>query len=362
MPHRPHRLTALGVALIIAPTALAAQGSSSDTALVPLTFSVPEAPAFTFLGIAPAKVSRASSARDLGAALVNGTDSTGRVLTGIALGATLWTLLPNVKIGLDTYQRRPAAYALANTQLSLGTARATGDTASTDLALGLRTTLVDRSDPMTSRAFVASLTAALRTCLDAVTGPSLGAPSGDDAAVECAGKANKRLRAEWFRMHWNAPALSWGIGTGWRLPRSELSGLDPLGASTWLSGAVPLGRSGQVLGQLQYDRRNARDDGDATNLLTYGVRAVRGTKQYNLFAEVAGTRRFETAAGVSRSNAQWSGGIELELLPDYWLSTGVGKRYTAQGEPDRMVLLANMRWGISSKARLNTLATRGQGK
>jgi hypothetical protein len=351
--------------------ALAAQGgSASDTTLVPLTFSVPEAPAFTFLGISPAKVSRASSARDVGAALLNGTDSTGRVLTGVALGATLWTLIPNVKIGLDAYQRRPAAYALANTQLSLGTARATGDTASTDLALGLRTTLVDRSDPMTSRTFVRALTAALDTCLARLQGPSLALPSappgtpapggGDDAVLECAARANRRLRAEWFRAHWNAPALSWGVGAGWRLPRSELSGLDPLGASTWLTGALPLGASGQMLAQLQYDRRNARDDGDATSLLTYGVRAVRGTKQYNLFAELAGTRRFETAAGISRSNAQWSGGIELELLPDYWLSTGVGKRYTAQGEPDRMVVLANMRWGISSKARLNTLSTRSR--
>ena len=356
------------------PVALRAQGApagaTADASSGPLTYSVPESPALTFLGISPAKVNRASSARDLGAALVNSIDSTGRVLTGVALGATIWTLLPDVKVGLTSYQRDWKAYALANAQLSLGSARASGDSADADVALGVRTTLADGSDPMRSPHFVRSLTAALTRCVEQIESPNLPPPGGSadtgssaaelvDPALKCAEDANEAARARWFQDHWNEPALSWGAALGWRLPRSELGSMVPLGESTWLTGAYPLGSSGQLLAQLQFDHRNRRGAAlGASNVLTYAARAVRGTRGYHVFLEVAGTQRPKAGAGVSRSNVQWSGGVELQVAEGYWLSTGFGKRYTAQGQPDRVVLIANLRWGISSKARLGMLPQR----
>jgi hypothetical protein len=343
--------------------ALVAQIAPQDTSDTPVAFNVPESPAFTFLGITPSKVTRASSARDLGAALINSIDSTGKMLNGVALGATLWTLLPGVNVGLESYQHDWKTYALANAQLSLGAVRASGDTADTELALGLRTTLVDRSDPMLDTSFVRSLSAALTGCLHLINQPgvpALGPPTDttrpahaeEDPALQCAAKANRALRTDWFKENWNKPSLSWGIGLGWRIPHSQLGTMDAMGVSTWVTGAYPFGRSGQLLGQLQFDHRNRLGTLDPTDVLTYGLRGSRGTKGYNLFFEVVGTERLKTSPVSSSSNVQWSGGLEFQAGQDYWLSTGLGKRYTAAEQPDRVVVIANLRWGIATKARL----------
>ena len=102
------RHTVAALLLIVAAGTVEAQTGAPP---VTVGFTVPESPAFTFLGISPTKVSRASNARDLGAALLNSVDSTGHLLTGVALGATVWTLLPDINIGPETYRTslRPSA-------------------------------------------------------------------------------------------------------------------------------------------------------------------------------------------------------------------------------------------------------------
>jgi hypothetical protein len=328
---------------------------------VTVGYTVPESPAFTFLGVSPTKVSRASNARDLGAALINSVDSTGRLLTGVALSATVWTLLPDVNIGPERYRNDWKAYALANAQLSLGTLRSSGDSGDTDIALGLRTTLVDHSDPMQNAAFVTELTDSLDACLEAAQPTTLPGAARDsvvrtdlgesDADVQCGLAADGIIRGKWNQENWNKPALSLGAGMGWRVPGSRLGSMDHLGLSTWMVGSFPLGAGSQVNGQLQYDHRSRRDTLAETDVLTFGARMTRGASTRNLFVEVVGTQRLNTVAGVSRSNVQWSGGVEFQIAPDYWLSTGFGKRYTEQGEPDRVAVIANLRWGMTSKSR-----------
>lgn len=360
------------VLLSIQAPAAQGRGSAADTSGISLTYAVPDAPAFTFLGVAPTKITRASSARDLGASLVNTIDSTGHVVTGVAIGATVWTLLPNAGVSLDAYQHHLGAYALANSQVSLGTARASGDSSDTNIALGLRTTLYDASDPMRNEEFVNSLTAALTDCLKFVTRPTIGVqpdstgPEGPqrvtpDSAEQCAGAANDTLRTRWFKNNWNKPSVSVGAAIGWRIPGSELGAMDPMGVSLWLTGSMPYGASAQLVGQLQFDHRNRRDTTTATNVLSYGARLVRGTDAQNLFFEIVGTKRFDVTATTSRSNVQWSGGVELKVGEHYWVSTGFGKRYTASGQPDRLVVIADVRWGIASKARLRMLPQYGSG-
>jgi hypothetical protein len=346
----------VSVLLGIACPAAQAQDKTVDSTDIPLSFTVPESPAFTFLGITPSKVTRSSNTRDLGATLINSIDSTGKMLNGVALSATLWTLLPNVDVNLKSYQHDWKTYALANAQLSFGAVRASGDTADTELALGLRTTFVDGSDPMRDPVFVHSLSAALTDCTTITRPPPFpGDPAPvtpDSSAIHCVEDANSALRTDWFKKNWNKPSLAWGVGLGWRVPRSEFGAMDAMGVSTWVSGSYPFGASGQLLGQLQFDHRTQRGTLGPTDVLTYGLRGSRGTKGYNLFFEVVGTERLKTAPQSSQSNVQWSGGVEFQAGQDYWLSTGFGKRYTAFGEPDRVVLIANLRWGISSKTRL----------
>ena len=132
--------------------------------------------------------------------------------------------------------------------------------------------------------------------------------------------------------------------------------------SAWISGSLPYGRAAQLLAQVQLDHRNRRDTLSATTVLTYGLRVIRGTSSQNLFFELASTQRLDASAVTSRSNVQWSGGVELEVAENYWLSTGFGKRYTSRDRPDRVVLIANLRWGISSSARLRMLPAYAPGQ
>lgn len=338
------------------------QASSAPDAKAetPLSYGVPESPAFTFLGMSPTKITRPTTPRDFAAALVQGTDSAGRAQTGVAISATMWSIVPNADIPLSKY-RSPVPYALANTQLSIGTARPAGDTASTTSAVGLRSVLYDASDPMRNNGFVSGFAGLLSTCLGKLKLPPFlpgATPSTNalpDDVRQCMDDGAKQLRKEWFDKNWNAPALSVGGAVGWQLLRSQWDTIQSMGAGVWMSGAMPVGSSGQVLGQLQYDHRSRHDSTVATNVVTYGARGIVGDGARNYFVEVVGTGWRRLAEQSSRSNVQWSGGVEFQIVPSTWLSTGFGTRYQALGKPNKAVVIANLRWGVSSDARFASL-------
>ena len=48
----------------------------------------------------------------------------------------------------------------------------------------------------------------------------------------------------------------------------------------------------------------------------------------------------------------WSAGVEFLATPNLWISTGVGDAYAAVEGPDRVVVFADIKWGLSQKARL----------
>ena len=54
-----------------------------------VSFAVPEAPAFTFLGVNPTKIARPGTTRDLAVAILTGVDSSGRAIGTIAAAKTL---------------------------------------------------------------------------------------------------------------------------------------------------------------------------------------------------------------------------------------------------------------------------------
>jgi hypothetical protein len=94
--------------------AQAPTGSGGESSVPVVTsYAVPEAPAFTFLGLNPSKVTRPISPRDLGVAVLQAVDSSGRVQQGFALSLTPWYYLPGFTIPLDQYQRSWPAYVAA---------------------------------------------------------------------------------------------------------------------------------------------------------------------------------------------------------------------------------------------------------
>jgi hypothetical protein len=109
-------------------------------------YLVPTSPAFSVLGISPEEVVRPESPRELGMAILNGTDEKGNLHQGIALDFVPYELLGGVNLG--DYRMNWLDRILSRTQVSLATSKG-NDEADKSLraAVGLRMTLIDWGDP-----------------------------------------------------------------------------------------------------------------------------------------------------------------------------------------------------------------------
>jgi hypothetical protein len=263
------RSLALAVAVAIS-AALPDAATAQNAELKPYT--IPPSPAFTFLGTTPGEIDRPTAARAFAAGLVQDFRTAGGIPRGLALDVAPWAFVPGLRIPLSRYQADPVAYVLANTQISLGSIQASGDSADTDLAAGLRTTLYDRGDPMRDTAYTNAVRTGLKQCQtdDAVV--------PDSTVLACARRVTTDIRTRWREAHWNAASLAVATAAGWRFRDSNANRSDWLGWAGWATAAAPLFRGGQLLGQVRYDSRAGREDG-----LSYGGRAYLGTPALNVF-------------------------------------------------------------------------------
>jgi hypothetical protein len=144
-------------------------------------------------------------------------------------------------------------------------------------------------------------------------------------------------------------ALAFAIGRSFA--NSQFSRGSSRGWSGWLAGSLGIGKKSQLLGQLGYDYRPPIDTTPATKTLAFGARGLLGSSFANLFLEVVGKKAFGLPTGADATNAEWSGGVEFRAAPNLWLATGFGSSFATQNRPDRIVLIANMRWGVSNRAQ-----------
>ena len=335
---------------------LALLAGLAPAALAQKPYAIPEAPAFTFLGVTPARIDRPTTPRDFFTDVLSAVDSTGAVQQGFALDVAPWSLIPGLAIPLSEYQGNPFKYALANTTVSLGTVRSAGSTAATDVGLGLRITLLNRGDPMTDPAFTSGLATALAPCLATVM-----PDTPEEQILTCAVNAVQPRRAAWLKDHWNQYAVSVAAATGLRLDESRFTDREFLGWAVWSTAALPfLNRRGQLLAQLRYERRNNLGAADEdTNLFTYGARAFYGSSTVNLFAEVVGINDSESVVHGEANSGRWSGGVEFRASDTLWLSTGFGSAFADAGMAEQTFLIAGLRWDIASRPRLTSLLDTG---
>lgn len=308
------------------------------------SFAVPESPAFTLLGASPASVSQPGTPRDVAIQLVNAFDEQGHVRQGFALDLRAAYFNP---IPLEQYKKYWPRF-LYNAQVSAGTVQTPGDAGGTDLAVGLRLTLIDQSDPMLNDAYVRSLAAAISDCKPQQPGEAEG------KALACIAERSKKVREAWVDNHWNAFRLSVAWASGWRAPGSVIKDSSSNGWSTWVAGNVPIGRKGQVVGQLQYTHRpEAASSADvASNDAKFGCRGFLGNGRINAFLELAGTRRHGLPEGSDKGKSSWSGGIEYRMSEHVWVSTGLGSSFGAKGVSSKVVVLANLRFALSDESRI----------
>ena len=335
-------LTAVGV-FALSPPPLPAQ-DAGDAQKGSVSFAVPESPAFTFLGTSPAKVSQPGTARDLALHLVNAFDDEGRVRQGFALEIRPAYLRP---IPLEKY-RGYWSRLVYNAQVSLGTVQTPGSDGATDLALGLRLTLLDRSDRMLDEGYVDMLREVINGCKPAAPGEPKA------KALACMAEASKKAREEWLGEHWNALRVSVAFATGWGSPGSVLEDSTSIGWSAWAAGSVPLSSKGQLVGQLQYTNRphDAVPKDGAPRELKFGGRAFVGSGRINAYLEVTGTKRYEVPAGADPAGNSWSGGLEVRVADLVWIAAGFGSSFGTTGSTPRFSVLANLRFAVSDESRI----------
>ena len=309
-------------------------------------YIAPELPAFTFLGANPTTVNRPTTPKGIAVALASGVDSAGRALQGCAFEFQP-TFLPSVfRTDLGSYQQSGWVRALANARLSIGSSRVSGDSASTDVAIGFSTLLVDLGDPMRDKTFAKELEAVL-------TGdwPGTPLPAGQPVITNELRAKVKKQRDSWVDEHWNARRTMLAAATGLRLEKSKFDDSRGIGASGWLVHSEGLGKRSQLLLHLQYDHRRSLAGSEHRQDLTYGGRVNIGAPSLNGFLELAGTSDLEHD---NDPKGKWSGGIEFMLGESLWASTGLGSGLGPGDASDRVVILANIRWAIADGARLTS--------
>lgn len=341
-------------------------------------YAIPEIPATTMLGITPASITRPATHKDFVSSVLDGIDAAGRVKQGIALEASLG-LLRAFRVPLETYQSSRRARIFSNVLLSLATTRAAGDTSSTDLAWGVRVPLVDEGDPLARRSYTTALGLAMLRCAPSAppggikpnvgqTQAQLDEEARADSAtfqaqqLACLGEVASGLGKAAAESLWNSTRLVVAYAGSTRLRESALTDRARLGDRYWATGSIPLARitgpmpiarSSQVIGYADVTRQRAIDTLPATTTIGYGGRINIGSATFNGFYELLGESRRDPPAGVPSRNSTWSAGIEFLATEGLWISTGIGKRAEDALKPDRTVVLANLRWGISSKSFLD---------
>lgn len=318
--------------------------------------AVPESPAFTFLGVSPNLVSRPASVRDLGVALLTGINADGAAQQGFALDVTPWIFVPGLDIPLADYRASVWKRGLANLQLSFGTVATAGEPSATDAALGLRTTLFDGTDGMQNEAFTGPVAAGLRRCVAGVR-PGLSDEDAEQAIQLCADSVMAAAWEHWEAYsgeHWNAGFLAVGVGVGGRAPDSRPQSARYSGLKAWIVGGFGLGTSAQLLGQLAVTDRPEQSGAPGARELAFGGRFLYGSAPFHAFAEAIGVWR-SARPGPDSDGLSWSGGLELRLSDGMWATTGFGQRYEGLGEPDRIVVLLGLNFGVVSRSRVKGL-------
>jgi len=317
------------------------------------TFIAPETPAFTFLSASPSKITEPGTTRDFGAALLDAIDESGHVRQGVALAASLHGL-GLLQVPLDQYQSSWLKRALYRAELSIGTSRAQGDSASTDVATGLRLTLFDRSDPIADADYARQLGAAMSQAIAPGGKCAVSGPGGNtQMQQQCLGEIVRPMREEWLAKHWNAPHVILAAAGGVGLDQSRINDAGWIGQQVWLSAALPVMSRGRITGLAEVSQRRPAPDSSYASLFSYGLRGVFGGPTFNLFAEVLGRSELGSSSDSDLGGSAWSGGVEFRAADNVWISTGFGEGYSSLSNSDQVAILANIRWAVSRESRFN---------
>jgi hypothetical protein len=305
-----------------------------------VNFAIPDMPAFVLLGTEPSSMVRPTSVREFTAAFSEFTGS-GRSLAlpkSFAIEFSPGLILGGRKLSVREYANMSWLYRL---RVSAATRRDEGAGEPTLLALGLRTSIIDDSDPRTSEEYSRRVVAVTDRINDIYVQARLH--SGPPPAPIVLSPEEERqvndlqeeLKEQWAEDKWNARLFEVALGTRGLAQDSTGSSFTIVSWTAWSDYTFGFGDWGQILfgGRLSSER-----DTGSTGFNTSGSFSSRfyvGSSKFKAFIEGQLSKMeggqsewlINTGAEVSISNGMWasfSGGLQYSAdVPKPRLNTSL---------------------------------------
>jgi hypothetical protein len=312
-------------------------------------FSIPDMPAFRALGTEPSEILRPADPKALALTLANEALNLGVIPKSFAAEFSPLRLIESRRMTVHQYRTKPRLY---NTRVSVGTHVRDSSTGSTDVAVGLRTTLCDHGDMLNNRDFDASASRLLylrtesptnfvdtflsrrqKKAADLELNPALSAQKDSFVQQQLALKASandsiQALRERFKQSEWNQKTVDLAYAAKFESPDSMVGNLRIATHSFWATAAFPLGSLSQGLVGLRYSGAVEKTGWRSTGAI--GLRIYGGDNNVKMFAEGQLTRAFapDTTTWMANFGAEFlfAGGNWLEVTVAYDKEVGGGSR------------------------------------
>jgi hypothetical protein len=327
---------------------------------------VPESPAFAILGVTPQSITRPGTPRELAVSVLQGLDAKGHPQDGLAIDTAPYLLFFGNDITLRDYQGSKKIQRLSGIQLSLATAKGTGDNdQAMRVAAGLRWTIWDDGNPR--------LDSDLNKCIDQPHKEAL-TKYPPKSAIETADEQEERkakiatfvesraklCRAASLARNWNKSAMDVGIASSWINTNSTNDRYDSDGLGVWTSlsygfdGFDALKNNSQLIVHARYRTNEEIPDAivstvfhkqDSYSLglkLRYG-----GPRQTLLFQGIYIDTKPE---GQSRDvSYRYSVGGELAVSDNLWLDLEAGGTSGRNDQSNEKFVTTQFKWALAEK-------------
>jgi hypothetical protein len=299
-------------------------------------FAVPDAPAFLLLDVEPSIIVRPTTVKEL-AATVSDFASSGNISLprAFAVEFSPALLIGGKTLTLNRYQKKPALYRF---RLSVATRRPEESASPTQVAAGVRVSLIDEADLRMNSDYLQEATGIAQQVNDLYvaarrrTGPPPTPIELTSVEEDSITKLQAPLVQLWENKKWNSRVLDLAAGI-------VAQGQDSLGRdlrsnqlAAWGTFGTGFGAWGQLLlgAKIASQRDPVTDDFSAVGNLA--GRFYVGTNRYKFFTEVGSTWR--------RGADEWllNGGGEARLIRGGWVSFSAGLVSTS----DRTDLRTNL--------------------
>jgi len=328
-------------------------------------YGVPKSPAFTVLGVTPESVVRPTSPGDLATSVLDGVDPNGNFQTGYALDTNPYMLLAGPGVTLQEYRENYFARLLANTQVSVATAKGIeDDDESVRVAVGLNVTPWSGADPRMDAEHLECLGKAVGTFPDAPPpGPN---STPEQQAVQTEGRekvllARTKSCHDAFRKRaWNASGWTLGVAPTLIAKSGAVEDIEWSGAAIWTSLALDLGSmkvpgiddvGGQLVAHVRYRAGELAPDSAGLffeqDSLLVGAKYRFGGSTFNITGEAAYIMA-DREGRPDDTYLNYTGKIEFRVFENIWVDISGGSS-SGREDSDEVFGLGALKIGFPQK-------------